>query len=174
MISRCYNASNKSFVHYGGRGIKVCRRWRASFSDFLDDMGMRPTSRHQLERLNNNGNYTPKNCRWATKEEQANNTRKNTVVMMHGKVQTVAQWCREFGIASTTFFNRRRIGWPLEKCFGVSPYQKPITAHGKTLSLLEWARELGVSYGTLHARIHVYGWPISKALTAKKRVNQHK
>lgn len=74
MIYRCYNPNNKSFKNYGGRGIKVCDEWRFSFQTFLHDMGERPP-RLTLDRINNDGNYTPGNCRWATYKEQNNNNR---------------------------------------------------------------------------------------------------
>lgn len=72
---RCNNPKNKRYVYYGARGIKVCARWDL-YSNFLKDMGRKPTSKHSIDRINVNGNYTPKNCRWATPIEQARNKRK--------------------------------------------------------------------------------------------------
>ena len=76
MKARCYNKSNASFQHYGGRGITVCDSWLNSFEAFFDDMGNRPTSNHSIDRINNNGNYEPGNCRWTTQFIQCINTRR--------------------------------------------------------------------------------------------------
>jgi len=73
--TRCYNKNTLYYFNYGGRGISVCDRWKNSFLLFFSDMGKRPTSKHSIERKNNNGNYEPSNCFWATKVEQSHNNR---------------------------------------------------------------------------------------------------
>lgn len=76
MKQRCLNKNSKNYERYGGRGITVCERWQKSFNDFLMDMGEKPSKNHSIERINNEGDYEPSNCRWATPEEQRLNTRK--------------------------------------------------------------------------------------------------
>lgn len=77
MKARCHRPSDPRFSYYGGRGISVCDRWREDFAAFFADMGPRPSSKHSIDRINNDGNYEPGNCRWATQKEQMNNTRRN-------------------------------------------------------------------------------------------------
>jgi len=75
MKQRCYNRWHKAYKNYGGRGIKICKRWLNSYKNFLKDMGRKPNRNYTLDRINNNGNYRPSNCRWATWKQQQNNKR---------------------------------------------------------------------------------------------------
>jgi hypothetical protein len=105
MRRRCDTPKHKSFHNYGGRGIRVCERW-SSFAAFIADMGPRPSSNHSIERRDNNGNYEPGNCHWATPIEQLNNSRTNRWITLNGESHTVCQWSRILGIKHVSIFSR--------------------------------------------------------------------
>ena len=118
MRHRCRDPKNKCFGNYGGRGIKVCDQW-SQFAAFLEDMGPRPSSKHSIDRLDNDGDYNPGNCRWATKTQQLNNRRGNRLLTYCGETHTVTEWARMVGIKSATLFARIRTGWIVEKALFV-------------------------------------------------------
>lgn len=114
MLARCGNANNKSYHSYGGRGIKVCERWKA-FENFFADMGLRPSPRHSLDRYpDQSGNYEPQNCRWATVREQTNNRRSCHMVVYRGKRQSISDAAREAGMPYSTVSLRIFKGWDVE------------------------------------------------------------
>jgi hypothetical protein len=114
MVQRCSDPACKSFRDYGARGITVTPTW-LKFENFLADMGERPQGM-SIERDDVNGNYEPDNCRWATRIEQANNTRRNRFLTAYGRTQTAAQWGREFGISGNRILRRIDRGhWSVEK-----------------------------------------------------------
>jgi hypothetical protein len=115
MIQRCQNPALENYQYYGGRGIKVCERWR-KFENFLADMGPRPGSGHTLDRYpNKDGNYEPGNCRWATRAQQHENMRPRFGgVTFQGRTQSVTAWAREVGISQQSLGDRLKRGWPLD------------------------------------------------------------
>lgn len=115
MKTRCYWDKFHQYADYGGRGIKVCERWKNSFSEFLKDMGMKPFKSHTLERRNNDGDYCPENCYWATRIQQGNNSRKNRMVTAFGKTQSISMWSREKNWAESVIRQRLNRGWDSEK-----------------------------------------------------------
>lgn len=110
MRRRCYNPGQHSYPDYGGRGIGVCERWRNDFAAFLEDMGEKPGPEYTLERERVNEDYGPGNCKWATKEEQANNKRNSHFITAKGKTQTLLQWSREIQCHPVTILARLRTG----------------------------------------------------------------
>ena len=115
MKERCCNPTCKSYDSYGGRGIKVCDRWKNSFQAFLEDMGDPPSDLHTLDRCDNEGDYEPGNCRWATYEEQMNNKRTSTLITHNGLTLSVSQWARKIGLNATTIRTRLAKGLPIER-----------------------------------------------------------
>lgn len=113
MLARCGNRQNKNFPGYGGRGIKVCDRWH-SFENFLADMGPRP-EKMTIERQNNDGNYEPGNCKWATVKEQNRNKRTTRMLTLNGKTQCLADWAKELRRPEPTLWSRLARGWPIER-----------------------------------------------------------
>jgi len=120
MKQRCNTPHHKSFARYGGRGIVVCERW-ADFRNFIADMGERPSEDHLLERIDNDGPYSPENCRWATAKEQQRNMRTNHHYTFNGKTLTLPEWEEETGICEGTLFCRLTNGWSEAEAFTRTP-----------------------------------------------------
>lgn len=106
MKLRCLNPGHRAYENYGGRGIGVCERWM-QFADFLEDMGQPPKGM-TLDRKNNDQSYSPENCRWATRTEQANNRRVTIFVTANGKSKTLSEWSRELNVSYATLFHRNK------------------------------------------------------------------
>lgn len=114
MRSRCDNQNHTTFNNYGGRGIGVCSRW-ITFKNFLADMGKRPEGM-TLERIDNDGNYEPSNCKWATQKEQHRNTRHNRMITYQGETKCMAEWAEDVRLKYDTLRNRiDRYGWTIER-----------------------------------------------------------
>lgn len=116
MIERCHNPkSGGKYDRYGGRGIKVCDRWRSSFSAFFADMGPRPSPQHTIDRKDNDGSYSPDNCVWETWRNQYRNRRQTVWIEFRGERLCQKDWCRRFDLDEATFAARLRRGWLLER-----------------------------------------------------------
>jgi hypothetical protein len=115
MMRRCLNPKHKTYSCYGGRGITVCERWK-TFENFLADMGEKPAGK-TLGRINNNEGYEPFNCRWETRQEQNNNTRRLRLFYRHGEIDTLAGWARRLGLSGSTIRDRIRNGWEYRRLF---------------------------------------------------------
>lgn len=110
MLNRCYYKGHFKYDLYGARGITVCDRWKASFDNFLNDMGIAPDGM-SLERIDNNGNYEPSNCKWATQREQCRNTRRTHFVTVGDTTCSLAEWSEVNGISYNTIISRLSKGW---------------------------------------------------------------
>lgn len=112
--NRCLNKKSENYSNYGGRGIHVCDEWLDSFDKFIADMGPRPSKKHQIERVDNDGPYSPENCIWALPLTQSNNKRNNRFVEFNGQSKTLAEWARKYSIPSDTLSYRIKIGWTMK------------------------------------------------------------
>lgn len=116
MKGRCWNPNNHKYHRYGGRGISICERW-TDYAKFRDDMGERPSGAYSLDRIDNDGDYEPSNCRWANLSEQANNRSGNRRIEFNGDVKTVAEWSRFLGICYATLWHRINNNWSIDDAF---------------------------------------------------------
>jgi len=169
MIARCNNKNLRSYSNYGGRGIKVCQQWRESFDDFLKDMGKRPSGR-SLDRINNDGNYEPSNCRWATPEQQRRNSRQSlTFLTAHGKTQCVQDWALELGLSPTTIYSRMSRKFSDEQVLSTAPLSRrdlggcrSYTYKGRRMNVTQWANQMGMTATGLQYRLD--NWSLDRAL----------
>lgn len=153
---RCFRVNADAYKDYGGRGITMCARWRNDFSAFLEDMGRAPSPQHTIERDDNDGNYDPGNCRWATRKEQAANRRSS--IRINGL--SIDQISAATGLPYSTILTRRALGWPDEKIIGTPKLDKVtrstnvlVEAFGEVLPVSAWARRLGLTAASIRSRI---------------------
>ena len=129
MIARCYDNNDRKYSRYGARGITVCDRWLKSFVAFLEDVGLRPSSKHSLGRIDNDGNYTPENVRWETITQQARNRSNNTLLTHKGRTHCLKEWEEILKLKSGVMSARLRLGWEHERLF--SPQMKSFVRRAK-------------------------------------------
>lgn len=115
MKRRCLNPRAPNFKDYGGRGIAICQTWVDSFEAFLGAMGPRPSPSHSLDRIDNDGPYSPENCRWADRLQQARNRRSNHIVEVNGRSLTVTEAALQAGVNIETVRTRISRGWSIER-----------------------------------------------------------
>lgn len=122
MKMRCNNPKNHSYPYYGGRGIKVCERWDASFENFIADMGKPSRHRYSLDRINPEGNYEPGNVRWASQKTQGENKRSTRWITFQGETLSIAGWSRRLGLSHETLRCRIKRGMPLDRAINGRHY----------------------------------------------------
>ena len=166
---RCNNPNDKEFHRYGAKGTRMAPEWEADFLAFFNEMGVRPSPAHSLDRIKAHLGYQPGNCRWATKRVQAQNRPTFARVLTHrGKSQTVAEWAREIGLPATTLYARLNKGIPVDEALSMTlqmPGAPPrlLTHNGECHPLKVWARLLGMKPTTIRERLK-RGWTVEKAL----------
>lgn len=129
MIQRCQNPKHDCYPHYGGRGIKICEEWNcvSKFPAFLAYMGRKPSPKHTIERIDNNGNYEPGNVRWATKKEQLSNRRNTVLLTFRGESLCRNDMARRHGLTPDQLRKRLRTGWDLERALTEPISQRHVT-----------------------------------------------
>ena len=132
MRNRCRNPRQTNYADYGGRGIVVSPAWN-DFHRFYADMGPRPTPRHEVDRIDNDGPYSPTNCRWATRSEQMRNTRVTRSLTYAGRTASISTWAEEYGINRGTLLQRLLRGWPLGRALTTA-----VSGQHSRASYLRW------------------------------------
>ncbi len=134
MLERCLNPNHHAYVRYGGRGITVCDRWRASFEAFYEDMGTRPSLAYSIERIKNEEGYYPDNCKWGTPEEQARNRKGNRILHHDGQSRCLTVWAKLAGITPNALTKRLGAGWSMDRAL-TEPVHLRHTPAGSTESV---------------------------------------
>lgn len=177
MRDRCENPRSTGYENYGGRGIRFCPEW-ASFERFLADMGEKPDGL-SLERNDNDGPYSPDNCRWATRKEQNNNSRNNRWIEFRGERLTVSDWARRLGVDRRSLTSRiDNYGMSVEQALTMpfdvvatrraKGWARTVEFRGESLTLNQWAERTGIPDNTIAARLKM-GWSVEKTLTTPVR-----
>ena len=158
MLRRCYNPRAHGFANYGGRGITVCQRWRRSFKAFITDVGARPPGL-TLERLDNDGNYSPSNVAWRSRRDQSRNRRGNRRVTANGRTAVLADW----GIPRSTINNRLKRGWSEERAVTQPPPQRRGQHSLMPAGSFAECQLRGLNWWTVKSRV-TRGWSYERAL----------
>ena len=172
MKQRCYNHKNPRYNVYGGKGIKICDEWMDKENGLVNFYNWAINNGYQdnltIDRINNDKDYCPENCRWITNQEQQYNKSVNHLITYNGKTMCIAEWSNELGITSKLISTRLSKGWSVERTF-TTPMQKQqhnvkFTYNGETHSLGEWSIITNIKYSTLKYRLYM-GWSIEETLT---------
>lgn len=177
MIRRCKDPSKRPNRNHAGRGISVCDRWKGSFEAFIGDMGPRPSPRHQIDRIDQDGDYGPGNCRWVTPKENSRNKRNNHLLTAFGVTKTMMEWSEDPRCKVPYHTLKRRVnhlGWDHESAISaplVDPCGEKIQAFGEAKSLAEWSRDprCVARYSNIKTRIRKFGWDPERAMTTPPR-----
>jgi hypothetical protein len=175
MNHRCYNEKTEGYKYYGARGISVCESWRGSFEKFLLDIGKKPTEEHQLDRIDNDGNYEPENCRWVTPKENSANRRNSLFITFDGETLSLADWALKLNINYNTLRTRYYDGKPIEEVLEGGRRSSPINPdtylleyRGESKTINEWSPIIGLSKEIILNRLRD-SWDVEKIFTTPLR-----
>lgn len=175
MIDRCRNPAYEHYEYYGGKGIQVCERWRNSFAAFFLDMGLRPGKGYSIDRVDNDKNYEPGNCRWATQREQTRNKSNNVYITHNGETMILTDWSERLGIDRHRLRRRLLGGMTFEEAISKPPQNHGehhlISHDGEKMNLSRWAARLKINGRTLTNRMKIQKLSFEEAISRpiKKR-----
>ena len=150
MCTRCDNPNVDRYKNYGGRGIRVCDRWK-KFENFYSDMGDIPGPEYSLGRIDNNKDYCPENCRWETIEQQLNNTSRTIWIEHDGQRMSLSQWALKLGVPYSLLMNRYKAGWSDEDIFSDRKDQRQLITYGGITKLTtEWMKDLEIPISSFY------------------------
>ncbi len=169
MKLRCCDLNNPAYSRYGGRGIKVCKRWLEGFKNFYDDMGERPKNM-TLDRINNEDGYYKENCRWTDSKEQNRNRRCTIKINYNNEIKSLGEWSEKLGIKYSILFDRIfTYKWDIKDAF-----EKPVDTFSKQnrfieinnikKTVTELAKEYKLPFYILHKRLFKHNWELQRAL----------
>ena len=169
MKTRVSNPNTKCADSYVNKGIKCCEQWLNSFEQFYKDMGPCPEG-YSIDRIDNNGDYTPENCRWASSKEQADNRGEFNKVFEHnGEAHVLKDWAKILGIKYTTLYQRiYRSNLSFEQAIQQNPFEHTVIYKGERKSLKELCNQYNMEYSVVYNRLYKHGWDIEEALTIPK------
>ena len=173
MRARCNAPCNKDNRFYQSKNINVCDEWN-DFVVFYNDMGPKPTTLHSIDRIDNDGNYEPSNCRWADNTIQANNKSNNTLVNYAGKVYTIPELGRSLDISIIAL--RKHIidkGRSVEEALERIKHNTYLEYNNELKTREEWCQIYGIKKSNLHSRLSK-GWTVERALTTPERKSPSK
>lgn len=168
MKQRCGNPNDGKYPDYGGRGIFVCERWISSFETFYKDMGPRPSPKHSINRIDNDGPYVPDNCEWALPKTQANNSRRNHIITRAGESRNLQEWADDLGLNRNMIAGRLRRGEDIESALAPPSKARRLEYDGRSMTIRQWAEYLGLRHGTFRARLKL-GWSMARAVKTPYR-----
>ena len=168
MRLRCYNENNVNYKYYGGKGVTICDEWLLSFENFFDwAINNGYNENLTIDRIDSEKEYSPDNCKWSTKKEQAYNRSMSVKLTLNGRTMYMTEWSEELGIDKKTLSWRYRNGWSDEEILS-NKKDIILTYNGESKNLLEWSKKTGIKKSTLWDRYN-RGWEVKDILTKNSR-----
>jgi hypothetical protein len=167
--SRCNNPNTTHYNSYGGRGISICKEWDNDFSAFMEwSISNGYNDSLTIDRIDQNGDYCPENCRWTSQKVQCNNFSRNKMITYLGKTQSLTMWCEELNLSYSMVKRRLAKGKSVEEAFEKPKYQpKTLSFNDCTMTVKEWSIKTGIPERIIYERLR-HNWPIERILNTPK------